>query len=197
MMTRKWTILGPILGLFLMASFGDAAFLKPSPDSKAGSVHPRLSVGPGGPIYLVWAEERDGRPQDLFFNRSTDQGKTWQKEDRWLDQDKPAGSRSSAPQIHSDGKGHVYVVWRTKHQDGRKDILFTASKDFGATFGPKRKLNREGGAFAPEISADGKGHVYVVWSDERAEGKVGGEEKKKHASHNIYFNRSDDHGESW
>lgn len=197
MRTRTWTIAGPILGLLLVASFGDAAFLKPSPDSKAGSVRPRLSIGPGGHISLVWAEERDGRSQDIFFNRSTDQGKTWQKEDRWLDQDKPAGSRSSAPQMHNDGKGHVYVVWRTKHQDGKKDILFTASKDFGATFGPKRKLNRGDGAFAPEISADGKGHVYVVWPDERAEGTVGGEGKKKRASHHIYFTRSDDHGESW
>jgi hypothetical protein len=196
MTSRTGAILGTILGLLFIVAASQAAFFNPSPDAQVNSVHPRLSIGPGGHIFLVWENERDGQSYDISFNRSTDQAKTWQKEDRWLDQDKPAGSRSSNPQIQSDGTGHVYIVWRTKHSDGRKDVVFTASKDFGATFRPKVKLNRESGAFAPVISADGKGHLYVVWTDERPEGR-GGKPGRTYTNHNLYLNRSDDHGESW
>src|SRR5262249_14995179 len=132
----------------------------------------------------------------IYFKRSTDQGKTWQQEERWLDEDKPAGAWSSGPQMQSDGKGHVYVVWRTKQPEGRKAVLFTASKDFGATFGPKIKLNQGDGAFAPALSIDGNGHLYVVWTDERPEASGGGAERKL-ANHNLYMNRSDDYGDSW
>ncbi len=192
-MRRTGTILA-LAALLCIAPVGDAAFLKPSADSKAASTHPRLSVDPVGRIYALWEEEQNGRSYHIFLNRSVDGGVTWQKEDRRLDQDKPAGSWSSNSQIRSDGKGHVYIAWRTKHQDGAKDLLFIASTDFGATFGPKVKLNQERGAFGPEISADRKGHVYVVWPDERdQEVPVG----KRRFNSNIYFNRSEDFGKTW
>jgi hypothetical protein len=98
--------------------------------------------------------------------------------------------------VDSDGKGHVYAVWWTKHRDGTKDVLLSASRDFGTSFGPTVKLNADYGAFPPEVSADGQGHLYVVWSDERTEG---GDEspRGRSAGHRIYFNRSDDHGATW
>jgi hypothetical protein len=98
--------------------------------------------------------------------------------------------------MQSDGKGHVYVVWRTKQPDGKKAVIFTASKDFGATFGPKIKLNQGNGAFEPVLSTDGNGHFYVVWTDERPEASSRGAGRKL-ANHNLYMNRSDDHGKTW
>jgi hypothetical protein len=58
------------------------------------------------------------------------------------------------------------------------------------------KLNQDYGAFPPEVSTDGKGHVYVVWSDERTEA-AGDRQPGKSSGHRIYFNRSDDHGGTW
>lgn len=173
----------------------DAVLLKPTANSKAAFVHPRLAVDPGGRIYLLKEEERDGRSHDIFVNRSVDDGKSWQKEDRFIDQDKPEGSWSSGSQIVSDGKGHVSIAWRTKHETGAKDVLFASSTDFGATVGPPVRVNQEGGAFSPEISADGKGHVYALWADERASPEV--KEGKRGFNLNIYFNRSEDFGKTW
>ena len=193
---RNRTVLGTIAGLLLGCAASKAVFLDPSPDAQAGFVRPRLNIGPVGHVSLVWEKERPGQSYDIYFTRSTDQGKIWQQAVRWLDRDKPAGSWSSDPQIQGDGKGHLYVVWRTRHQDGRKDVLFTASKDFGTTFGPTIKLNRGSDASAPAISVDGNGHLYVVWTDGRSEGRSGGPGRRL-PTHNLYINRSDDHGETW
>src|SRR5262249_18331635 len=128
MTSRPQAILGIIFGVLLSCAASEAQLFNPSPDTPPSSIHPRLHIGPGGHSFLVWAKEREGK-YDLYFKRSTDAGQTWQEE-RWLDQDKPAGAWSTSPQMQSDGKGHVYVVWRSKRPDGRKDVLFTASKDF-------------------------------------------------------------------
>jgi hypothetical protein len=149
-----------------------------------------------GAIYLIWKKERDNQSGHMFFNRSSDRGKSWPQDARWLDREKPPGARSSSPKLDSDGQGHVYAAWWTKHRDGRKDVLLSASRDFGASFGLTHKLNQGHGAFPPEVSADGKGHVYVVWADERTEAGAGSP-RGRSAGHRIYFNRSDDHGATW
>jgi hypothetical protein len=182
--------------MLLSLSQSHAFLAYPSSQAIGGSVAPRLSVGSGGSIYVVWKEARDSQSGNIFFNRSTDRGQSWPQEARWLDRDKPAGSRSSSPRLDGDGKDSVYAVWWTKHRDGTKEVLLSASRDFGASFGPAIRLNRGSGAFLPEISADGKGHVYVVWADERTEGAERTSQGRA-AGQRIYFNRSDDYGATW
>jgi hypothetical protein len=192
---RRTSIVGVILSWFLIASAGAATLQLPSSPAHGSFGEPRLSVGPEGYLYLVWTGQQSADAHHLFFNRSRDGGATWPPY-VWLDPDKAAGSWSSSPQVHSDGRGGVYVVWRMKHANGDKEVRFAASRDFGATFGPPRKLNRQGGAFAPQLSVDGTGHLYVVWSDERPEAGGSGRGRAQ-GSHYIYFNRSTDGGRTW
>jgi hypothetical protein len=192
----KTIILGAIFGMLLSPSQSLAFLSSPSSQATEGSSSPRLSVAPNGAIYLTWKKERDSQSGHIFFNRSTDGGKSWPSEARGLDGEKPAGSRSSSPRLDSDGKGNVYAAWWTKHRDGKKDVLLSASRDFGASFGPIVKLNQGHGAFPPEVRADGKGHVYVVWTDERTEGGDGNR-RERSGGHRVYFNRSDDYGATW
>jgi BNR repeat-like domain len=192
----KTIILGAIFGMLLSPSQSHAFLSNPSSQATEGSVSPRLSVDATGAIYLICKKERDSQSGHMFFNRSTDRGKSWQQEALGLDREKPAGSRSSSPRLDSDGKGHVYATWWTKHRDGKKDVLLSASRDFGASFGPNVKLNQGHGAFPPQVSADGKGHIYVVWPDERTEGGAGNPGERSRGQR-IYYNRSDDHGATW
>jgi|SRR5882724_5905433 len=192
----KTIILGAILGMLVSPFYSNAFLANPSSQATGGSVTPRLRVDPGGAIYLIWKGARDSQPGHIFFNRSTDRGQSWPQDARGLDGEKPGGSRSSSPRVDSDGKGNVYAVWWTKHRDGTKDILSSASRNFGASFGPTVKLNGDYGAFPPEVSADGNGHLYVVWSDERTEGGDGSRRERSQGQR-IYFNRSDDHGATW
>jgi BNR repeat-like domain len=192
----KMIILGALFGMLLSPSQSHAFLTNPSSQATENSVTPHLRVDSTGAIYLIWKKERDGQSGHMFFNRSIDRGENWPQDARWLDREKPSGSRSSSPRLDSDGKGNIYATWWTKHRDGKKDVLLSASRDFGVSFGPTLKLNQGHGAFPPEVSADAKGHVYVVWADERTEAGIGNS-RGRSAGHRIYFNRSDDHGATW
>ncbi len=192
----KPLILGAILGMLVSPAPSHAFLAIPASQAPGGSITPRLRVDPRGAIALIWTEARESQPGHIYFNRSTDRGQSWPPEARRLDAANPSGSRSSSPRVDSDRQGHVYTVWWTKHRDGTKDVLFSLSRDFGASFAPALKLNHDYGAFPPELSADGQGHVYVVWADERPDG-ADGSRRGRSAGHRIYFNRSDDHGASW
>jgi hypothetical protein len=138
----KTIILGAIFGMLLSPSPSHAFLSNPSSQATAGSVSPRLGADPTGAISLIWKQERDSQSGHMFFNRSTDRGQSWQQKARGLDREKPAGSRSSSPRVDSDGKGNVVAAWWTKHRDGKKDVLFSASGDFGASFGRRCQLIR-------------------------------------------------------
>jgi hypothetical protein len=196
MTIRQTILLGAILGMLLSPAQSRAFLSSPSSRTTGGSVTPHLCVDPGGSIYLIWKDARDSQSGHIFFNRSTDRGQSWPQDARGLDRETPDGSRSSSPRLDSDGKGNVSAVWWTKHRDGKKDVLFSTSRDFGASFGPTLKLNQDHGAFPPEVSADGNGPLYVVWSDERTEAEDDSQ-RRTSAGHRIYVNRSDDHGATW
>jgi hypothetical protein len=196
MTIRQTILLGALLGLLLSPSPQHALVSTPASPSAGSAVSPHLSVDADGGLYLLWQDVRDSQAGRIFFKRSLDRGQSWVPEAYELDRDKPARARSSNPRLASDGDGHVYAAWWTKYRDGAKDVLMRTSKDGGESFGPPVKLNRESGAFPPEVSADRKGHVYVVWADERKDAEAGSP-RGKSAGHRIYFNRSDDHGTTW
>jgi BNR repeat-like domain len=189
-------ILAALLGLFLSPSLRHAFVPTPSLQAPGSAVNPRVSTDPGGALYLIWKDARESQSGDIFFNRSADRGQSWPPDAHWLDGEKPSGARSSSPQLAVDGQGHVYAAWWIKHRDGAKNVLVRTSRDKGVSFGPPVALNREHGAFPPEISADGKGHVYVVWADERTDPAAGGPSDRS-GGNRIYLNRSADHGVTW
>jgi hypothetical protein len=90
------------------------------------------------------------------------------------------------PQIRSDDRGHVYVIWfDTRHGGG--SVYFRASDDFGRTWREERRVKgEEGDVEGPmELAADAQGHLYIAWADNR-EGEYG-----------IYLVASADYGRTW
>ncbi len=104
--------------------------------------------------------------------------------------DNPGASYSGSSQISSDGSGHVYVTW-WDHRDGRGDIYFNYSGDYGATWQTSATRLDTGDtpgtsrSSSPRISSDGNGHVYVTWYDNRD------------GYYDIYFNYSSDYSTTW
>ena len=196
MTIRQTILLGTLLGMLLSPSPHHTFLATPASLAHKDAVSPHLHVDSSGAFYLLWQDVRDSQAGRIFFMRSLDRGQIWAPEAYELDRDKPSGARSSSPRLASDGHGHVYAAWWTKYRDGKKDVLMRTSKDGGASFGAPIKLNRESGAFPPEVNADRKGHVYVVWADERTDAEAGSP-RGRDAGHRIYFTRSDDHGTTW
>jgi hypothetical protein len=196
MTIHKTIFLGALVGMLMSASQTPALLSSPALQGLEGAVTPRLHVDRGGPLYLLWKEARDGRASQIRFSRSTDLGQQWAAEALRLDPEAPSGARSSGPRLASDGHGYVYTAWWTKQRDGAKAIFVSTSRDFGASFAPPVQVNRDAGAFPPELSADSQGHVYVVWADERAQDGEGLRPGRE-AGTRLYFTRSDDHGATW
>jgi hypothetical protein len=164
-----------------------------APPEQLNQVEPQISVD-RGTVYWMWTDEWAELGRHVRLNVSRDGGKTWQKEPLRLDREKPGGARSASPHLAHDGAGRTYVVFRTKYTSGTKDVIVAGSSDGGATWSEAPEpLNRGGGAFDPQVAADGQGRVYVVWFDERE--KDGG--KPARSPLEVYFNRSEDFGKTW
>ena len=119
-------------------------------------------------VYCVWSDARNDET-DIYFNRSTDGGVTWQLSDVRLDTDLSGAAASDDPQIARSGR-HLFVVWEDSRGGGR-DIYFQRSDDAGATWlvadvrldsdAPGQALSED-----PVLGVDGSS-VHVAWEEER------------------------------
>ncbi|MEM7203840.1 MAG: sialidase family protein [Planctomycetota bacterium] len=140
-------------------------------------------------VYVTWEDARNGF-DDIYFNRSLDNGATWLAFDVRLNTNTAGAAFSLAPQIASDG-GSVFVTWQDARAGGllTGDIYFNRSLDNGTTWlAADVRLNTDLAGTAPSLSpqiAAAGSSVYVTWRDARA------------AQADIYFNRSLDAGAAW
>ena len=152
----------------------------------------------GTNVYFAWWDARNGE-DDIYFNRSLDNGATWLASDIRIDTgDLPGASLSNWPEIGCDGDT-VYVIWedwRNGSLVNNADVYFNRSEDAGATWlDPDILISRGnvpygGGPVAdhspafPKLSCDGD-FIHVAWGDIR------------NGSSDIYYNRSMDGGDTW
>ncbi len=181
-------------GMVLFLSFGPAgvasgAFLRPGitmRDGKSDSVF--LATDPAGIIYAVWADRREGRPK-IFFNQSDDGGATWLPNDLPVISGKTDAEDVNTPQVTTTGNGTVYVTWQSvKPNRERKEIWMTVSSDGGRTW-PQEAIHLPdlGHAFTPQIVADAKGRVAVLWYEELRRG----------LAHGLFVVTSGNGGKTW
>ncbi len=164
---RLWWL--AVVMLVIGGSPSFARFFPPSvrvtPSSVDGHALLPVVAGDGrGRAFVVWLDSRNRRGYDVYFNRSADGGVTWQPEDLWLDAAKDQEGGSAEPGLALDGKGGVFVIWKTETKDGVWAIRFRQSLDHGTTWPlVTPRLNPLGGGVAPQIAVDSTGHVYVAW----------------------------------
>ena len=129
-------------------------------------------------VYAIWEDSTLGN-FEIYFNRSTDKGATWQPIKRL--------TNTTGTSIYSAiavGGSNVYVVWRDDTLENN-EIYFRKSADNGETWQTAKRLtSNTGGSIQPAVAADGA-NVYVVWEDNT----LGNPE--------IYFKKSADYGETW
>ncbi|MEW6599519.1 MAG: exo-alpha-sialidase, partial [Nitrospirota bacterium] len=147
-----------------------------------------IDADANGHVYAAWIDSRNGS-QDIYFNRSSDYGATWQAGDTRLDTNPAGASNSFYPRISSDENGHVYIAWYD-YRNGNTDIYFNRSSDYGATWqanDARLDTNTAGASHSLDhrIISDESGRVYVTWYDYR------------NGAPDIYFNYSTDYGSTW
>jgi len=135
------------------------------------STFPRVCCD-GLDVYVLWVDDRRG-VENLFFNRSTDGGTTWEADDIRVDAASPGtGLLAGGPVIGPEpemccGGGRVYVAWRDYRLDPEGDVYFNYSLDGGLTWQAEdaRVDTTAPASDRPDsfrICCDA-GRVYVVW----------------------------------
>lgn len=126
------------------------------------SSQPAVAAGPGGEVYVAWADTAsgDGSP-DVYFTSSKDAGKTWAAA---VDISNTPGV-SSNPDVAADASG-IYVTWQdTISGAGSPDIFVATSADHGATFGKPLDISNTPGVSSDPAIAARDGSVVVIWCD--------------------------------
>ena len=154
---------------------------------QASATDPILSADRSGRLYLLWTDIRDA-PFSLYFTRSLDRGATWLSKPIRIDRHGPK-EIAYAPRLAHDEAGHVYATWWEGPEATKGSIRFRRSEDFGATWLNNEQIldagqGKDGPRF-PQLSAEGQGGVYIVWSSDRT------------GRYQLYANRSMDHGKTW
>lgn len=132
------------------------------------STRPRIALEKSGAIDVVWTDNppNESNP-DIFFARSKDSGRTW---DKPINISHTAGaSRDAELAIGPDDTIHV-VFSDTRAQSGSKEIFYTSSTDGGKTWSsdqqPENISNTQSDSTEPSIALGSDGILHVAWKEE-------------------------------
>ena len=128
----------------------------------------------GADVFVAWRHLFPGGVRDIAIARSSDGGRTFPEptrvsEDNW----KIDACPDDGPSMTVDAEGVLRLAWPTLLEEGgaqRIAIFASTSRDGGATFSPRTRVDgASGGAAHPRIATTGAGRSAIVW-DELAEG---------------------------
>ncbi len=131
-----------------------------------------ITIGPGAqpnqPLYVAFqGDTLPGGRSDIWFQKSTDAGRTWLAEDLLIRR----GDRYAVyPDITTDSDGNVYVVYKDVYIDtvGARNyqVSCVRSSDGGATWtAPARVDDSSNGAIGwARIAADSAGNLFCAWN---------------------------------
>jgi hypothetical protein len=132
--------------------------------------YPKIAIGSGNNIYVVWQDSRNG-DWDIYFTRSTNAGSSFNTNIR-IDHTS-LGPDQVFPEIGADSSGNVYVIWEDDRNGATNpDIYMSKSTDSGASFGSSDiRVDNTGTDTSkqtrPVIDLDNTGALHIAWGDTR------------------------------
>lgn len=162
-----------------------------TPASGASGTEPRLAVS-GSNVHAVWTDYRSPTDYDVYYNRSTDGGATWQASDLRLDH---GGTAYAIPAEICCSGANIVAIWRDSRDSfstaDRTAVFGASSADNGVTWTSQDArvshtlpAGINGVSASPTVVTSGTS-VYVAWIDYRLGPKT------------LFFNRSKDSGVTW
>lgn len=151
---------------------------------------PAISSDSNGRVYAAWLDNAgratrgnefasDGT-RDVYFNRSSDFGSNWNKEDQRIDTPNIQAEVIEVA-IANNTKGVIGIVWTDNREAGKVvdpnyNIYFNHSVDSGRSFLDTTENIRldtgipagDTNASSPSIQVDNLGDMFVAWLDNRS-----------------------------
>ncbi len=149
-------------------------------NTSAAAIYPTLGLS-GNTVHLAWVDQRNGgENREIYYNRSTDNGATWQASDTRISNN-PLLSIKAAFAV----KGNmVHLFWRD-NRHGNFEEYFIQSADRGVSWGSETRITNDpafSGCPFPAVIGD---TLNLFWRDDRS------------GTLKIYQKRSVDAGANW
>ncbi|QSP96238.1 Ig-like domain-containing protein [Marinobacter salinisoli] len=116
---------------------------------------PRVAVNSEGQAFAVW-RQNDGGTQNIYASHAGDFG-SWSG----AEQIGTAGTSVTQPDVATDGRGNVFVVWRQYGSNGSTVQVNRFSVAWQGAIALHSSLES---ADLPRIAANSNGDAFVVWS---------------------------------
>jgi len=141
-------------------------------------LYPQVTTDGAGHWVAAWhawgtAGSPTGNDADLFFARSTDDGRTWTTPDMLNRNATSDYGGDYYARVTADGRGNWIAVWESDDSLGGtigtdRDVLVSRSIDNGWSWSMPAPLNRNaagdfGADYGPQTATDGKGNWVAVW----------------------------------
>jgi hypothetical protein len=128
--------------IYFAYSTNQGATWQPQPARKlnddvgsANQLNPSIALGPGGEVYVVWQDQRNGN-DDVYLVRSDNSGVSWGPNYFVTDDPDMAAQNQVAPSVAVEEEfGIVYVGWEDWRNPQHPEIYVMWSWDEGRTFG--------------------------------------------------------------
>jgi hypothetical protein len=143
-------------------------------------IEPKISVS-GTNVFIVWASKRGGI-YEVYFRRSTDNGNTWDPEQKL--------TSSNINAFNCDitsFDNNIHITWEDHRTGPSGEIFYIRSTNFGADWSAETRLTFN----AAEINLNGPSitsfqeKVHLTWPDRR------------NPDPEIFYLRSIDNGDNW
>lgn len=148
--------------IYTKSKDGTQAWTPPVEISYAGtSSLADIVVDSAGVVNVAWGYKSDHKG-GLLVARSLDGGQTWAKPiDIAGISDLP-----SEPDIAVGADNSIHLTWTDKTKGGNPQILYSVSKDSGATWSKAENISDSiGSAGEPALAVSEDGTVYTAWSE--------------------------------
>jgi len=132
----------------------------------------------GDTIHVVWCDNRDGN-FEIYYKRSTDEGTTWESDNRLTYNN----ASSSSPSI-AVSNSNIHVVWND-NRDENYEIYYKRSTNGGINWGVDIRLTIASASSSSPSIAVSNSNIHVVWYDDRD------------GNFEIYYLQSIDGGSTW
>jgi hypothetical protein len=192
----KTTIAVTLLSALLTpapAAFGPSVRVDHENRPSHGCFHAAIATGPhtasGQTVYAVIENDSFAGiiivRSDIYFQKSTDNGRTWLARDRLI---RKGEMFACYPDIMVDQDGSIYIVFTERPSGGSGHFYCVRSTDMGETWSPPARIDDNTSAVAAgwaRVATDTTGSLFAAWNDDR-DGR-----------HHIWSSVSTDHGTTW
>ncbi len=144
----------------------DTSITETLTDDVSNQVDPEISVGPDGTIWIVWSDDREGRPM-IYMSRSTDGGGTFSS--NYMVSYKLMGSQT-LPHLDVSSTGKIMVVWEDTRLSIGHEQIFGAHAGSDGTFEDAVRISDtsvDHNCYNPRVAFTDDDNIHVVWTEDR------------------------------